>query len=113
MLNRENFAMIVNATRNDKNELSRYEKVAKLIEEVGELAKAILAQDEKVKITSDMEPPMGEIADVILMLIDIAQNCYPNISGESIYTQLQFKINGKFNKWSLYMEPKEKIDFTN
>ena len=104
MLPKLDFVAIIEATREDLNALSKPDKIRKLMEEVGELSKASLAQDGVLKATADMESLLGEAADVILMVIDIVSAYYPEIEGAELSDALQNKIYLKYAKWATYMK---------
>jgi len=105
MINKTGFAAIVESIRNNSNTLPRYGKIAVLTDEMSKLTVSMLVQDGKTPITDKMETPMGNVADIMLTLFDIIQDCYPTLSGAEIYTQLQHKIHCKYAKWSLQVEP--------
>jgi NTP pyrophosphatase (non-canonical NTP hydrolase) len=103
-MSRQFFIKVLTAARSEVAPLDKNQKHMKLTEEVGELAKAMLAQDGKVRIKPDMEHPVYEVADCYLMLMDILSSIYPDHSPDEIYGILQCALDEKFKKWERYME---------
>jgi NTP pyrophosphatase (non-canonical NTP hydrolase) len=72
----------------------------KLVEEVGELAEAILIEDGLLPHKPrQKEPAMGEAADVILMVIQTLHNHYPKLDASAILDDLQYHLGLKLTKW--------------
>lgn len=96
-------AEIIYDTRADIAAMQKSDKVIKLMEEVGELAKSVLTQDNKLPNNPADEEPLYEIADCMLILIDILSACYPHLPATDLVADLEWAVDKKYAKWKTYM----------
>lgn len=74
-------------------------KMVKLQEECGELAEAVLCNENFMPHKTMKEPLVGEVADVILVALDVYRASYPSLSDEELVSQLINQMETKLNKW--------------
>lgn len=72
----------------------------KLMEEVGELAEALLYEDGLLPHKAPLkEPSVGEAADIILMVMQVLANHY-KISPKELLVLLKCHLETKLTKWN-------------
>lgn len=74
-------------------------KLAKLQEEGGELAEAVLHHEGFLPHKTMKEPLVGEVADVILVALDILRACHPDMNNEELISLLSYQLELKSKKW--------------
>jgi NTP pyrophosphatase (non-canonical NTP hydrolase) len=84
----------------DINPLPSLARHAKLVEESGEFAEAILYKLNILNYKTMKEPVEGEAADVIICVIDTLKSLYPDMDHDEFNNMLQSQIDKKCNKWS-------------
>jgi len=90
---------------NDALDISRADqkptlfKLGKLQEEGGELAQAVLHNEGFLPHKTMKEPLVGEVADVILVALDVYRASYPELNNEQLIAQLEEQLKTKSAKW--------------
>lgn len=74
-------------------------KLGKLQEEGGELAQAVLHNEGFLPHKTMKEPLVGEVADVILVALDVYRASYPDLDNEQLIALLAEQMSIKSKKW--------------
>ena len=72
---------------------------AKMVEECGEFAEAMLVEGGWLKHKTLKEPAIGEVADVMICLLDTARKLYKHMSDQEFKDELQRQLDMKADKW--------------
>lgn len=80
-------------------------KLGKLQEEGGELAQATLHHEGFLPHKTMNEPLAGEVADVMLVCLDILRACHPEHNDEQLVDLLMYQLGHKMNKWEKILPP--------
>jgi NTP pyrophosphatase (non-canonical NTP hydrolase) len=72
---------------------------AKMTEECGEFAEALLHNLGYSPHKTMKEPIEGEAADVIICVIDVLREVYRDLSTEEFKSMLQYQLDLKSKKW--------------
>lgn len=74
-------------------------KITKLQEEGGELAEAVLYNEGFLPHKTMKEPLVGEVADVMLVALDVLCASYPHLTNEELIKLLSEQLMLKSAKW--------------
>lgn len=74
-------------------------RLAKLMEEAGELAEAVTHSQGLSPHKTMKEPLEGEVADVVICALDVLTQTYPSLSSAELLEMLCNQLNKKTNKW--------------
>lgn len=74
-------------------------KITKLQEEGGELAEAVLYNEGFLPHKTMKEPLVGEVADVMLVALDVLCASYPDKSNDELMAMLSEQLVLKSAKW--------------
>lgn len=88
--------IIALANENSSHVLVRH---AKMVEECGEFAEALLIKQGYLTHKVAKEPMMGELADVIICALDTAREAYNYLSDQQFKDELQKQLDLKAKKW--------------
>ena len=72
---------------------------AKMVEECGEFAEAMLVEGGWLKHKTLKEPAIGEVADVMICLLDTSRKLYSHLSDDEFKQELQKQLDLKAKKW--------------
>lgn len=78
--------------------------VIKVMEEVGELAEAVNYSLGNLPHKDLKEPPIHEVADVIITTLAVAQRLYPHLSVQQLISLVGVAITRKLEKYAVTLE---------
>ena len=76
-----------------------FARLAKLMEEAGELAEAVTHSQGLSPHKTMKEPLEGEVADVVICALDVLAQTYPELSSTRLLEILANQLNKKTTKW--------------
>lgn len=95
---------LVTLARSKYNTMPTLAKSLKLMEEVGEMSEAILITNGTLKHKKLAEPVINETADVVICLMDILSDNYPDHPPEELVNALMVAVATKSLKWDKVMK---------
>jgi NTP pyrophosphatase (non-canonical NTP hydrolase) len=78
---------------------------AKLVEESGEFAEALLHKLGHLPHKTMKEPIEGEVADIIICALDTLRSVYMDLTPEDFVKMLQKQLDTKAEKWENILIP--------
>lgn len=97
------FASAMFCARKNKLAFPTFAKTTKLGEEVGELCEAVLNQKGLIN-KPNAGTPIEECADVVMTVLDVLQDSYPNMGEEELVLAFRAELVKKFAKWRTKMD---------
>lgn len=91
--------VLTTSTLTMASDWSIFHRLAKLTEEVGELAEATIHHHGCSPHKKMKEPIEGEVADVVICAIDILSQSYPELSINDLMVVLAAQLQMKNDKW--------------
>lgn len=88
-----------------KNKVHPLVRHAKLVEESGEFAEALLHSLGHLPHKTMKEPIEGEVADIIICALDTLRSVYPELTNEEFEEMLQKQLDTKAQKWDNILIP--------
>lgn len=89
----------------DLNQVSPLVRHAKMVEESGEFAEALLHKLGHLPHKIMKEPIEGELADVIICALDTLRSVYKDMPREEFENMLQQQLDLKSKKWETILIP--------
>ena len=100
--NQMNFEHIVELS--DQNPMPLLARHIKMTEECGEFAEALLHQQGFLPHKTMKEPIEGEVADVIICVLDTLRAVYPEQTPAEFLAMVQYQIDKKSARWANIIE---------
>lgn len=88
---------------NSANKLPPLGRLAKTMEELGELSEALMHKLGHLPHKTMKEPLEGEVADVVICAIDTLAGAYPELNATQLADMLQLQLTLKSEKWTRVM----------
>lgn len=89
----------------DLNQVPPLVRHAKMVEESGEFAEALLHRLGHLPHKTMKEPIEGEVADVIICALDTLRSVYTDLSHQEFENMLQEQLDLKSKKWENILIP--------
>ena len=89
----------------DLNQVPPLVRHAKMVEESGEFAEALLHKLGHLPHKTMKEPIEGEVADIIICALDTLRSVYMDMSREEFENMLQNQLDLKSKKWESILIP--------
>ena len=83
---------------------------AKMVEESGEFAEAMLVESGYLRHKTLKESALGETADVMICLLDTSRKLYSHLSDQEFKDELQRQLDLKAQKWERIIIAPQRIE---